>query len=397
MNIHSFCRRMTMGVLLIVILGVANPDIRMAQGESGQNRVSFNHLTDPLSAPSWQIVTVDDQSAVNLSCSMKLDANHQAHIGYVDTTNISDADLKYAHRLGTAWQIETIDTGQVRSVGTSLALDKDGNPHVAYFINGGLIYAHLQAGHWITETVTTDVFNAFYPSLALDSQGYPHISYSRGNIWYVYKTAGGWQTPQNVQYVEAANASNSLALDQNDVPHISFRSAYENSLKYASWDGTGWTYNTIDLTENPGWANSLALDQGEYPHISYISLVSHNNYKLKHAYKDSGGWHIDVVDQTGGNNYSSLTIDSQGRLHISYTNYDTDQHTLKYAYKDEGGWHTAIVDANVSGSLTGYSSIDTDSNGFPHIGYTSTDLKYAWLGEPFESPTIYLPLLLRNP
>ncbi|MCX8061451.1 MAG: hypothetical protein N3D16_02590 [Anaerolineales bacterium] len=394
MNIRQFSGRMIVGVLLIAVFGVANPNVRMAQSGRGQSDLPFASLSNPSSTPDWQIVTVDNQSDVSLSCSMKLDADNHARISYIDKTNASDADLKYARRVGTSWQVQTIDTRQVRNVGTSLVLDGNGNPHIAYFITGGLIYAHLQGTQWVTETVTTDVANAFYPSLALDSQGYPHISYSRDNIWYVYKNAGGWQTPQNVQYVGAANAHNSLALDHNDIPHISFHSFYENSMKYASWDGTSWDLKTVETGSYTGWDISLALDQSEYPHISYMST---SGYKIKHAYKDSGGWHIEVVDQTGENHHPSLAIDSQGHLHISYTNYLESQHSLKYAHKDAGGWQSATVDANISGVLTGYSSIDIGSNDLPHIAYSSIALKYAWYGEPFESPTIYLPLVVRNP
>jgi hypothetical protein len=87
---------------------------------------------------------------------------------------------------------------------------------------------------------------------------------------------------------------------------------------------------------------------------------------LNYAYKDAGGWHIDIVDSPGVGEYSSLVIDGNNYPHISYHDRLNDQGDLKYAYKDAGGWHFEKVDD--PGQPTGwFTSIALDSSGYPHI------------------------------
>lgn len=409
MHVNWLLPKIIMRVLLVVFLGLIYLDVYMAQGWNADQEFQVSNPSEPQSAPSWQSITVDSQSSVERSLSMKLDKQNQAHISYVDITEVLDADLKYAYRVGTTWQIETIDAGKVYDQGTSLALDRDGNPHVAYIKSDtkALIYARLAGNRWITETVYTSsgFFPPFYPSLALDSQDYPHISFSSGGyIQYIYKNAAGWQAPEKVQYVYYANMRNSLALDQSGRPHISYEYGNdrgESSLRYAYKDGDGWEIRKV---EDEVGANSLALDRNGYPHIGYVFYDSEEEKdKLKHAYQDSSGWHDEVVDSEDGIGALFITIDSQGQLHISYSTFleldDSYQARLNYANKDSGGWHTVTVDPKLTGGESGYSSIDIDSNGFPHIAYSSTVLKYAWFGYPFEPSTnyIYLPLVVRSP
>ena len=72
---------------------------------------------------------------------------------------------------------------------------------------------------------------------------------------------------------------------------------------------------------------------------------------------------------------------------------DPVDRNLKYAYRDSSGWHIEVVDT--AGDVGWYTSIELDSLGLPHISYydwTNGDLKYARM----EPRQIYAPLVLQD-
>ena len=82
------------------------------------------------------------------------------------------------------------------------------------------------------------------------------------------------QTPWSTEIVDSniGGSGSSLALDSANNPHISYLT-YDNSLKYAWRDSSGWHSQTVQANS---WDPSLALDSTGTPHISYISWPSEN-------------------------------------------------------------------------------------------------------------------------
>jgi hypothetical protein len=139
-----------------------------------------------------------------------------------------------------------------------------------------------------------------------------------------------------------------------------------------------WVSKTIDSIDNAGSYSSIAVDSENGMHISY---ADYTNAKLKYAYKPSGGsWTIHTVDATVGvGSYSSIAIDGANGVHISYLDYGNND--LKYAYKPNGGsWTNYTVDS--TGLVGKYSSIAVDGANDVHISYyddwPNYDLKYAY-------------------
>jgi catechol 2,3-dioxygenase-like lactoylglutathione lyase family enzyme len=130
----------------------------------------------------------------------------------------------------------------------------------------------------------------------------------------------------------------SLALDDDGYPHISYFDAANDALKYAYKDAGGWHIETVEIV---GWAGyeygaqtSLALDHQGRPHISYLYAPT---VDLRHAYRDSSGWHIETVDRFGGA-WSTIKIDAGDRLQIVHV--DPFYSIVRYAFHDASGWHT---------------------------------------------------------
>jgi hypothetical protein len=72
----------------------------------------------------------------------------------------------------------------------------------------------------------------------------------------------------------------SITLDKGGNPHISYFDQLNNDLKYARWDSSAWTIQTVDSTGNIGMYTSIALDKDGNPCISYLD---YGNGDLKYA------------------------------------------------------------------------------------------------------------------
>jgi hypothetical protein len=170
-------------------------------------------------------------------------------------------------------------------------------------------------------------------------------------------------------------------LDASGYAHIGYFDAINQKLKYAYQDAQGWHIQAIDELLGGG-SISIALDVNGYARISYSEHYhppADPHHLVKYANQDSSGWHIQTIEDWGDYNlfldivgYSSLALDVNGYPHISYV----AGHDLKYAYEDVSGWHIEVV-AEVSCT---YTSIALDTGGNPHIAYFSeaVGLNYAY-------------------
>jgi len=79
--------------------------------------------------------------------------------------------------------------------------------------------------------------------------------------------------------------------------------------------GDGWLVETIDSAGDIGYYPSLVLDGDNNAHISYID---HTNENLKYTYRDGSTWNSQAIDSVGANNTrTSIDLDSNGYPHIS--------------------------------------------------------------------------------
>jgi hypothetical protein len=346
---------------------------------------------------TWNIQTVDSANNVGYGTSLALDSFGNPHISYCDSTNDY---LKYAKWNGSAWSTQIIDS-LLTDYSTFLALDSFGNPHISYCSNSTLKYAKWTGSEWNIQTVHSPRDPSAGgtgrdSSLVLDSSNNPHISYiiqahSAIDIMYAHWNGSAW----SIQSVDEGHILDftSLALDSNNNPHVSYY-IYQNiystkllDLKYAKWNGSAWSIQTVDFAGDVGSYSSLALDSSNNPHISYHDM---SNNTLKYAKWTGSSWNFQIVDSIGAIGVfgydTSLALDSFGNPHISYC--DGTDADLKYAGWNGSAWNIETVSS--ADNVGAYSSLVLDSSNNPHISYldvTNGDLKYAFGSSPTPTPS----------
>ena len=320
---------------------------------------------------------VDSAGIVGQWTSLALDSNGFRHISYYDNTNTA---LKYATDASGSWVTITIDS----PVGThhSISVDSNDKVHIAYTKGYYLYYASDKSGSWVSSQVDPVVSRGDHNSIAVDSTGVVHISYldSLGSwdLMYATDAGGSWQTVTvddgGGNYV---GLTSSIALDSNNTVHIAHWDYHNSALKHASCQvscltTSSWSLTTVDNSGVVGATSSLAIDSQDNLHISYQDYDL-NKRDLKYATDKSGSWvysTIDSVNEVGTKN--SIGIDSNDNVHISYV--DTTNSQMFYITDASGSWVKSLIEND--GSDT---SLAIDSNDNVHISYYNTvnsDLKY---------------------
>ena len=337
--------------------------------------------------------------------SIAIDSYGFRHISYQDTTNY---DLKYATDKTGSWVTVSVDTIGFVGDTTSIAIDSNDVVHISYVENyDDLKYATCSSGcttasNWdIVFVDTTDSMSM--TSIAIDSNDALHISYlDYTNKDLKYATcSSGCTSASNWNNVSIDTTGDrgwysSIAIDSNDAVHISYYDLSGKNLKYATCSSScttasNWDAVLVDTTGYVGLLSSIAIDSNDAVHISYYHIDmpwTNTHDDLKYATCSStcttaSNWDIVYVDTTGDvGRYSSIAIDSNDAVHISYQ--DGTNGGLKYATCSSGcatvsNWNNVSV---TSGFGVDYTSIAIDSNDAVRISYRDTtngDLKYVVL------------------
>jgi hypothetical protein len=350
---------------------------------------------------SWVTSTIDSEGSVGCYTSIAIDSNNKVHISYSATQRY---DLKYATDASGSWVTSTID-GE-RDVGwySSIGIDSNNKVHISYYdyTNGDLKYTTDASGSWVTSTIDSVGYPAYHYynatssiSIAIDSNNKAHISYCdyyNYDLKYTTNASGSWVT--STIDSEGKVVHTSIAIDSNNKVHISYH-GIAGAIRYATNASGSWVIDSVWYT--PQYC-SIAIDSNNKVHISgfwsyitYYGVVEKYNYYLIYATKDvSGSWVTPIISsQSNGvrlleNPTTSIAIDSNNKVHISYKGYYTDYSSgaLRYATNASGSWVTSII-SNPYTDKGSFSSIAIDSNNKVHISYHEyvypfvDDLKYA--------------------
>lgn len=222
-------------------------------------------------------------------------------------------------------------------------------------------------------------YNMGNHSFVVDETGAGHVVYGGDHLYYARFANGAYQVT-TVDSDQAVGQFASLALDHQNRPHISYYDAYNGNLKYAYHNGTQWFIRVVDT------APPVNEAEAELP--SEIDVQADPRPGFDPAFQPEGldGATQSVQNHKGGvGMYSSITIDSRNRPHISY--YDAVNRNLKYAYLDTStNPATWVVDTvnrgflgNDYGTWTSIVTLDVGNQTVPLISFmdeTLDDLKF---------------------
>ena len=256
---------------------------------------------------------------------------------------------------GEAWVTEYVSTSPDAGYHVSIAIDEDDSntPWVAYYnkTDGSLMVAHF-----------VGVGNG--DCSANDAWKCEQVDYEAGGSKGLYTS---------IDVHPDTNPSPFLSTWEVGV---SYYDAGYKTLKYASYScpligECEWSVGTVDGSsgaDSVGQYTSLKIGSDGTPQISYYMYDDEGDFrleKLKYAYfvgsgegncGDYNNWECTIIDyasalsgQTNFGAYSSLDLDNEGRVYISF--YDGVNGDLKIAYYQGFGgacmntaWHCVVID-----------------------------------------------------
>lgn len=287
--------------------------------EEGTLKYAFR----PEGAARWLNMRIDSEAT---HTNLRLDREGNPHIC------ATFRKLKYSHFDGQKWHTHEIVTDQAQiGFSCSVGIGPDGTPHLAWYKDrsgDGSLYLHLKYGVlqddvWLIRTVDFDAQTGKWSSMILDPQGNSYVCYDawvKGDLRYAHWDGKKW----NIQIVDSRGGGrynigmgNSIFMDGHGKLHFSYYA--DNSVMYAQKQNETWIRQTVD-TVTPtggwtGWRTTVVVDSVGTPHVAY-----EDGGAIRHAYRDGQKWRVQIIaaSNTPKSSYSSMTIDKQDTLYISY-------------------------------------------------------------------------------
>ena len=295
-----------------------------------------------------------------------------------------EKNLYFASSNGSNWNTEVIDSSTGVGRFAAIAVDAAGKLHVSYFddIHDDLKYATNVSGNWVTDTIDATGDVGRYTSIAVDSGDNIHISYfdgSNSQLKYMTNSSGQW-VAETADNISGTGQYSSIAVDANDKVYISYLDASNIDLKLATNTTGSWSSETVDSTGDVGSYGSIVIDNANNIHISYFD---DSNDNLKYAHGTPGSWAVETVDNSTSGKYTSIAIDANNKVQISYHGWNietidaglgTGKYTayLKHVTGSSGNWNINNISASEEDSDTGkYSSIAVSGSGLTQQIYIS--------------------------
>ena len=126
--------------------------------------------------------------------------------------------------------------------------------------------------------------------------------------------------------------------------------------------GDTWHTEIVDSEGDEGRYSSLAIDSNDKVHISYYRTLYN---QLKYAFHDGASWDISIIkDYSFG--HTSIAVDGNDYPHISYNRSGEGWSHCEYVQYDGTYWNFTTVDPYNAGY---YTSIALDGDNYPHISY----------------------------
>lgn len=251
----------------------------------------------------------------------------------------------------------------------SLARGPDGKLHAVYHKPHSSYYAYStdEGATWTEEALP----NSHLSSLAIDTMGQVHIVWSHidGNhVYYVKRTAAGWQSQEEVSGPSDNDSIPLIALDSQNNVHVVWGA--DSYTAYRKRTSLGWQPEETVAAPNAG-GTSLAIDSADNIHVAY-----RQSPYVYYRKRTAAGWQPpETIDVYSSN--ISLAIDAADDVHAAWVS-GTWSDGIRYRKRTNEGWQP--IETVVSMYLRSHSlAVDAQRNvhvvwctGSPFPGTTST-------------------------
>ncbi|MFC2060939.1 T9SS type A sorting domain-containing protein [Elusimicrobiota bacterium] len=307
----------------------------------------------------WDIQGGNISSVVGYISADMADDN-TVHASYVAEDGGNDV-FKYATYTGGGWEQHTAydpGLGEGLSKDNSIIVDHEGYVHISMYVHetsSGLYYTTNLPNGGGTFIVPDHVGGQ-----VIDSGWGNSIGYGKGddNLFIGYneqfwqytdyydmtncltksRRGGAWDDLGDVDDDYDVPKGKIISLDVvDDKPHMVY--TQNGKMVYAAYDGNDWKK---DFLKKSSKFAALYMKSKDEPYIVFFDDTDNSDWGIKVAYKDpdTDEWGYETIDDTVGD-YSddgctpSITMDSQGVIHVAY--YSADNQSLKYSYSENVG------------------------------------------------------------
>jgi hypothetical protein len=322
-------------------------NVSLALDAAGLPRIAYRGVEDVRYAAyngvSWSVVIVHAAGEAGGECSLALDGDGKAHVGfnraywwtqYYEFPHLVSG-LYYATNAAGAWRTAAvIALGQYVDEGWRNTLRVDGDGHATLSFTGGygpLELASNASGDWTFETVDNDVGVDGFSAQLADADGHTHLAYFRsadGNLALADDAAGVW----SIAVVDDTGKAgiSALTVDAAGHAHVS-HAAPDGSLSYLTNQTGDWTIEPVTGGIGGSVRRPIVVDSGGFVHIACLQEGIGGLWLMTNA---PGEWDAELIDDAG--DYADLAIDGDDRLHLSY--YRSSDETAMYATSASGDW-----------------------------------------------------------
>ena len=328
----------------------------------------------------WTNATIDGGGQ---ACSITVNSRGEARISHLAGTADGNYDIRYAYQRDGNWSTATVQHGFYTY--TSIAMNPiTDEPMIAYsqVSTEGLKLATLSHDVWTTQVVDPSFYGQSM-SLAINSTGNPAIAYwdyTRGALRVAQWTGTRWMITTLSERVTAT----SIGFDAGGVAHVAYAS--DAGLLYATWNGTGWSTESVDRGRY--YAVSLSYDSLNRAHIGYATdwggdvreTVKEGPWRIQVISHGKGGGGASFAAMPGGTGVASFTLnDANGHLVFASDFVDTRPPAtrvfLNGAIESPGLFSSAVrVRIETEDEWSGVSSLEYRFDGGPWIAYSDAFL-----------------------
>lgn len=258
-------------------------------------------------------------------------------------------------------------------------------------VTGQYVAADLSsASRWqisIVGSGPSKSFSDFYPrAVALDSVGRPLVVYGEDGL-FLARRDSEWSV-ETIDTSPGVGRFASLAV-RDDKLHVAYYDATASILRYATDASGGWRRYSVGAIAGSGQYSSIAVDHQGRIHISFYADPDESTRgRLYYAVGNAGTWDVTLIeegqfagDQVG--EYSAIALDSNDHAHVSYYGYGdaVSNFSLRYANNIAGPWSTPVAVAGSYWVQAGkYGSMVIGSDDSIHISYGFKDVEQSLYG-----------------